>query len=608
MSAGRSLQAMRGRQLRRDSEGVASTVATVFSLLVFLIFFQIVVFAPIPAQQYDAEWATSREALGAFELTRSVLAGPAEVGTSFSVDIPVGTSAVSPFAAASPGLLTFKTAQAGPKISFRYVPDFLRKEVTRIDQDVILAIDSSGSMNWNDPDDLRISSAKEYVDSLRCPDRIAIVDFDSDAHLTRRNLGANYQRHHLDHSGHDCVPTYAEVKGDLDTIDSDGGTNFGAALVVSNDELVAYGDHRHQWVIILLTDGLNNQQSWDDIALDESLRAAGLGTVIYTIGLGDEPDRALLEEIADNTGGSFYAAETAEEIRWIYLEIANRYQSSFTCSQYATADIAGGTVELSLASREYPAQTFRLEGGALSLVQFDGSELREGLPFQYQLNDPSSGSIGLTLITFTGEDVETSGTGHEILRATVIGRDRVAQTVHKIDLSEEADAVEGVQDDLEYWRDQGAATDVGVDAVGNHTGPARNAVLNAQANYTAGTISVAKTEVQRAQIYLTEAMEEIDAQVDDLEIQNWLGESTKDDIRVIACRLDQWLNWYDGLRFAIDSPAAAGWARWFEGALKAAGARVSVDVVGDHADLTLHTINEYVIDHRFVEISFGLSA
>ena len=608
MSADRSLPVMRGRRLRNDAEGVASTVATVFSLLVFLIFFQIVVFAPIPAQQYDAEWATSREALGAFELARSVLGGAVEVGTSFSVPIPIGTGPVSPFASASPGLLTFRTAQAGPRISFRYVPDFLRKEVSRVDQDVILAIDSSGSMNWNDPDDLRISSAQEYVDSLRCPDRIAIVDFDTDAHLTRRNQGSNYPSHHLDRTSHDCEPNYSEVKGDLDTIDSSGGTNFGAALVVANDELVAYGDHRHQWVIILLTDGLNNQNSWDDIALDESLRAADLGTVIYTIGLGDEPDDVLLTDIAENTGGTYYPAATAEDIRWIYLEIANRYQSSFTCSQYSTVDRSGGFLELFLGSREYPAQSLRLEGGGLSLVQSDGSELREGLPFEYQLNDPASGSIGLTLVSFFGDDVETVGTGTEILRATVIGRDLVAQTVHKIDLAEEADAVEGVQDDLEYWRTQGAATDVGVDAVANHTGPAKSAVLNALENYTFGTVSVAKTEVERAQIFLAEAMEEIDAQVDDLQIQNWLGESTKDDIRVIACRLDQWLNWYDGLTFTIDSPAAAGWARWFEGALKAAGARVSTDVVGDHAVLKLHTINEYVIDHRFVEMSFGLSA
>jgi len=606
---------MRARHLQRDREGVASTVATVFSLLLFLIFLQIVVFAPIPSQQYDAEWTTSREALAAFELTRSVLAGPAEVGTSFSVPIPIGTTAVSPFAGASPGLLRVQSDQLGPTISFRYVPDFLRSQVTRIDQDVILAIDSSGSMGWNDRDRLRISSAKEYLDHLRCPDRIAVVDFDHDAWLTMGNQGGvPSKQHHLTRPGHECTPSFDEVKLDLDTIDSSGSTNSGAALKVANDEFQAYGDHRHQWVTILLTDGRNtypSEQQSDAQALAESLRAAALGVVIYTIGLyeGGAPanlDEQLLINIAENTGGTYYPAATPEDIRWIYLEIANRYQSSFICSQYATVDGAAGSLELTLGSREYPAQTFRLEGGGLSLIQLGGSELREGLPFEYQLNDLSSGSIGVTLVSFLGEDVETVGTGHEILRATVVGRDRVAQNVHKINLTEEADSIQGLVDSLAYWRAQGAATGVGVVAVANHTDLARTAALNAQANYTAGTITVAKTEVQRAQTYLADAMEEIDVQVADLQIQNWLGESKKDDIRVTACRLDQWLNWYDGLTFTIDSPAAAGWARWFEAALKAAGARVSVGVVGDHAVLTIHTINEYVIDHRIVEVSFGL--
>ena len=62
-----------------------------------------------------------------------------------------------------------------------------------------------------------------------------------------------------------------------------------------------------------------------------------------------------------------------------------------------------------------------------------------------------------------------------------------------------------------------------------------------------------------------------------------------------------------GLTFTIESPAAAGWARWFRDALETAGAHVSVRFLGEKTvELTLHTINEYVIDHRFVEISFGL--
>jgi hypothetical protein len=601
---------MRVRRLREDSEGVASTVATVFSILLFLIFFQIAVFGPIPAQQYDAEWRTSREALAAFGLTRSILAGPATVGTTFTVPIPIGTPAVSPFATASPGFLEFRGAATGPTISFRYVPDFLRSEVARVDQDIILAIDSSGSMVWNDEFNLRISGAQEYVGKLRCPDRVAIVDFDSDAWLTRRNIGR--QAHHLSQPGHNCVPDYTESKGDLATIDSNGGTNFGAGLQVSVDELVAYGDHRHQWIIILLTDGMNNQASWDANALAQSIRAAGLGIIIYTIGLGDtvvEPDdvdEAILTEIAENTGGTYYAAPDAASIRWIYLEIANRYQSSFICSEYVTADASAGSVSLTLGSGEFPAQSIRLEGGALSLVQHGGAELRDGLPFEYLPVDQASGSIGLTLISFIGEDIAATGTDPEILRATVVGRDVVAQTVHRINLTEESQSVQDIKDDLTYWKDQGAATILGVQAVADDLDPAKAAILDAQADYIAGDPAGAKTDVARAQTHLADAMEEVDTQVATFQIQNWLGESTKDEIRVTACRLDQWRNWYDGLTFTIDSPAAAGWARWFEDALKAAGARVSVGLVGNHAVLTVRAINEYVIDHRLVELSFGI--
>ena len=338
------------------------------------------------------------------------------------------------------------------------------------------------------------------------------------------------------------------------------------------------------------------------------MRAAGLGIVIYTIGLlGQDPvNTVLLTQIAENTGGRYYQANSPEDIRWIYLEIANQYQSSFICSDYSTVDSAAGSLQLTLGSREYPSQTVRLEGGGLSLVQSTGSELRDGLPFEYQPVDLSSGSIGVTLFSFIGKDVEASGTGTEILRATVVGRDRVAQNIHKINLTEEAESVQGIVNDLAAWQAQGAATVTGVAAVALSSVPPRTAIENAQVNYTFGEISGAKAEVQRAQIYLTAMMTQVDAQVAGLQIQSWLGESTKDDIRVIGCRLEQWLNWYDGLTFTIESPAAEGWAHWFEASLKAAGARVSVGLVGDTAILSVHTIDEYVIDHRFVEVSFGI--
>ena len=50
-------------------------------------------------------------------------------------------------------------------------------------QDVVLVIDSSGSMAWNDPLDLRIDAAKNYVDKLKPDDRAAVVDMDDSATL-----------------------------------------------------------------------------------------------------------------------------------------------------------------------------------------------------------------------------------------------------------------------------------------------------------------------------------------------------------------------------------------------------------------------------------------
>src|SRR5436309_10261853 len=150
--------------LREDSEGVASTVATMFTLLVILLFIQLTVVAVVPAQEYSADWATSRAALDSFERLRLATQLAIVPGAQFSIPVPIGTDAVSPFSSAKQGNLRFDPANTTSiQISFKYVPKLFQATVTHVDQDVILAIDSSGSMVWNDPSNLRISSAQEYM-------------------------------------------------------------------------------------------------------------------------------------------------------------------------------------------------------------------------------------------------------------------------------------------------------------------------------------------------------------------------------------------------------------------------------------------------------------
>jgi len=96
--------------LRKDSEGVASTVATMFTLLVVLMFLQLTVVAVLPAQEYGAEWATSRAAIDSFERLRLAEQLAVVPGSQFSIPVPLGTDAVSPFSTARQGNLLFDPA------------------------------------------------------------------------------------------------------------------------------------------------------------------------------------------------------------------------------------------------------------------------------------------------------------------------------------------------------------------------------------------------------------------------------------------------------------------------------------------------------------------
>src|SRR5207245_6306462 len=110
-------------------------------------------------------------------------------GSQFSIPVPLGTDAVSPFSTARQGNLRFDPANTTSiQISFKYVPKLFQATVTHVDQDVVLAIDSSGSMTWNDPSNLRISSAQEEMRNLIRTGRVESIGFVDNAFFTRWHI------------------------------------------------------------------------------------------------------------------------------------------------------------------------------------------------------------------------------------------------------------------------------------------------------------------------------------------------------------------------------------------------------------------------------------
>ncbi|WP_158374533.1 VWA domain-containing protein [Cellulosimicrobium cellulans] len=154
--------------------------------------------------------------------------------------------------------------------------------------DAVLALDSSGSMSSSDPGRARVTAAKAFVTALLDPDRVAVVDFDDAARL----------RQALTHDR-------AAAATAIDTTRASGGTNLAAAVRVSLNELDRGGEPDRDRVIVLLTDGVGTY----DPAL--TTRAVESGTTIYTVGLGRSVDEALLQAIADATGGRFYWVDDA---------------------------------------------------------------------------------------------------------------------------------------------------------------------------------------------------------------------------------------------------------------------------------------------------------
>src|SRR2546421_8263093 len=593
--------------LRKDSEGVASTVATMFTLLVVLMFLQLTVVAVLPAQEYSAEWATSRAAIDSFERLRLAEQLAVVPGSQFSIPVPLGTDAVSPFSTAKQGSLRFDPANGTSiAVSFQYVPKLFQATVTHVNQDVILAIDSSGSMIWNDPSRLRISSAQEYMRNLIPPDRVASIDFDDNALFTRANIGG--PAHFLNY-GPNGELMYISPQADLDTIDSSGSTNWGAAIKIANDEFVAHGIPANAWNLIVLTDGQNtccpNGSDGDAQALSESLRAKALGVTIYMIGLGADLNEPLMKTVAANTGGTYYHAVTANDIRWVYYEISRRYLSAFVCGLQSTQEASFGTLQLHLGATRYPAPTMLMEAGAINVQQDKSSTLWRGMPLDYRETGDGL-ALSATLATLVGQSQTATGTGFETVQGRVIGRDLLSQSIQKAPLDETSILITSGRQDFEYWAAQGAAKPAGVTAVRPHLVKAANYAQWAHNNWTARDFVDASFNAIRAQNQLSMVLPVIDDQVNNKSnIQNWLGFQTKDNVRLNGCRLGQWLDWYSGVTFRVTSPNAAAWSVWFNETFRVDGAGVTTGVVGGVAVITIRAVDTLVVDRRYIEITFG---
>lgn len=165
--------------------------------------------------------------------------------------------------------------------------------------DVMLVIDSSGSMSSNDPDDLRITASKSFASAMKATDRVGVVDFDNRAKLVAQ-----------------LTNDIVTINNALDTIDSSGLTDIGAGVQTAISELTNNSDSSKVRAIILLTDGSGSySSSLTTTMADEGIRA-------FTIGLTGAVNESLLQEIAEKTRGGYKKIDSADDLVDVFSDFS----------------------------------------------------------------------------------------------------------------------------------------------------------------------------------------------------------------------------------------------------------------------------------------------
>ncbi len=176
------------------------------------------------------------------------------------------------------------------------------------DVEVVLVIDDSGSMDWNDANNERLIVAQNLVNNLPDGSKVGVVKFASvtsiltssitdDKSMANKYLSTNYFR------SYGNTYMYTAINSAFSLFESDEDTTLKMMIVLSDG--IAHDTSKHSSVIS--TANNNNVK-------------------IYTVGLGSNSNyfTNYLKPLAQNTGGAFYLASNANELGDIYNDINDK--------------------------------------------------------------------------------------------------------------------------------------------------------------------------------------------------------------------------------------------------------------------------------------------
>jgi VWFA-related protein len=215
------------------------------------------------------------------------------------------------------------------------------------DVSIVLALDASGSMKKNEAD--VITSAQDFVTALQEKDELGLLTF-GDKVAFAHDLSRNRELSRA------AIADYKAL----------GGTALYDALT---DALLRVKYATGRRVVVVMTDGRDENAKSNGPGsthgIEDVLRMVKeTGAIVYAIGLGRNPDRAVLQKMADVSGGrAFFPADVKSlpgEYRRVIDDLRRRYVLGYTSTHI---ERNGGWRAVQIKVRSEPDATIRTSGG-----------------------------------------------------------------------------------------------------------------------------------------------------------------------------------------------------------------------------------------------------
>ncbi len=176
---------------------------------------------------------------------------------------------------------------------------------------VVLTLDVSGSMQGEPLAEAK-AAALRFLEGLAPQDEVAIVTFSETATMVL-----------------DFTRDRAATSAAISALRAGGATALYPATIESG-RLAGTSESTRRAVVILSDGGLGRLVGGEGASRADALAsAAPLGVPFFTIGIGQEIDRAFLEELANSTGGRLGVTLTPSGLSQLYTEVAELLRSQY---------------------------------------------------------------------------------------------------------------------------------------------------------------------------------------------------------------------------------------------------------------------------------------